>query len=122
MKTIHKFRIDPDRAVTTLRLKEGFRVARCEYILSDKAVYLWVEQPLHVDVPTVEKHFKVAYSGEPVPDNYRYLHTALDPFGPEAYHLFEVPADEQRQGLAEQTVTRAPAPVDSFSFHPAETA
>lgn len=91
MKTIHKFRIDHGKQVTSLRLKSGFRVVRCEYLVPDKGVYLWVEQPLNVGEPIVERKFMVAFSGEPVPDSYQYLDTALDPFGPEAYHVFEVP-------------------------------
>lgn len=92
MKTIHKFRIDMSREPTRLTLKQGFRVVRCEYLVPDKGVYLWVEQPLNVTTPTVERQFAVAFSGDPVPDSYSYLDTALDPFGPEAYHVFEVPA------------------------------
>ncbi|MBS3804777.1 MAG: hypothetical protein KGY54_09545 [Oleiphilaceae bacterium] len=92
MKTIHKFRIESGKAPTTLTLCEGYRVVRCEYILSEKAVYIWVEQPLNVSTPTVEQRFRVAMSGEPVPDDFSYAGTALDPFGPEAYHLFELPA------------------------------
>ncbi|MGM0570641.1 hypothetical protein [Marinobacter sp.] len=93
MKTIHKFRIDMSREPTRLTLKQGFRVVRCEYLVPDKGVYLWVEQPLNVTTPTVERQFAVAFSGDPVPDSFSYLDTALDPFGPEAYHVFAVPAD-----------------------------
>jgi hypothetical protein len=92
MKTIHKFRIESGKEPTALTLREGFRVVRCEYILSEKSVYIWVEQPLNVSTPTVEKRFRVAMSGEPVPDDFSYAGTALDPFGPEAYHVFELPA------------------------------
>lgn len=90
MKTIHKFRLECGKEVNTLKLREGFRVVRCEYLVPMKGVYIWVEQPLSVAVPLVERQFVVAYSGDPVPDSYQYLDTALDPFGPEAYHLFEV--------------------------------
>jgi hypothetical protein len=93
MKTIHKFRIDLSREPTRLTLKQGFRVVRCEYLVPDKGVYLWVEQPLNITTPTVERQFAVAFSGDPVPDSYGYLDTALDPFGPEAYHVFEVPVE-----------------------------
>lgn len=95
MKTIHKFRLEPGKELTTLTLKEGYRVVRSEYIVPHKAVYLWVEQPLNVTTPTLERQFRVAFSGEPVPDHYEYLDTALDPFDPEAYHVFAVPAGEQ---------------------------
>lgn len=94
MKTIHKFRLEPGKEPTTLTLREGCRVVRCEYLVAQKAVFLWVQQPLSVTVPTVERQFRVAMSGDPVPDAYEYLDTALDPFGPEAYHVFEVPAGE----------------------------
>ncbi|WP_372985528.1 hypothetical protein [Marinobacter sp.] len=94
MKTIHKFRVEAGKEPTTLNLKEGYRVVRCEYIVPHKAVYLWVEQPLNVGTPTVERQFRVALSGEPVPDRFDYLGTALDPFGPEAYHVFALPAGE----------------------------
>jgi len=95
MKTIHKFRLAAGKKPTTLTLREGFKVVRCEYLISHKAVFLWVQHHLNVTTPTVERHFRVAMSGEPVPDSFEYLDTALDPFGPEAYHVFEVPADER---------------------------
>ena len=96
MKTIHKFRIESNHQVTTLTLREGYRVVRCEYVLADKAVYLWVEQPLNVATPSLEQKFRLAMSGDPVPDDYSYVGTALDPFGPEAYHLFQLPAAVKR--------------------------
>ncbi|MCK7548318.1 hypothetical protein ACFQGA_12405 [Marinobacter koreensis] len=94
MKTIHKFRLESGKEPTVLHLKDGYRVVRCEYIVPHKAVYLWVEQPLNVETPTVVSQFRVAMSGEPVPDHYEYLDTALDPFGPEAFHVFAVPEAE----------------------------
>lgn len=95
MKTIHKFRLEPGKEPTTLALREGYRVVRCEYLVPNKAVYLWVEQPLKASAQSLERQFRVAYSGEPVPDHYEYLDTALDPFGPEAYHVYEVPQTAQ---------------------------
>ena len=91
MKTIHKFRLEPGKEPTTLSLHDGYRVVRCEYMVPDKSVYIWVEQPLRVGAETREHHFRVAFSGEPVPDSFEYRGTALDTFGPEAYHVFEVP-------------------------------
>lgn len=97
MKTIHKFRLESAKEPTTLKLREGCKVVRCEYLVAQKGVYLWVEQPLNVTIPTVERQFVVVHSGDPVPDSYQYLDTALDPFGPEAYHLFEVTQSEERK-------------------------
>ncbi|MGC8120542.1 DUF7352 domain-containing protein [Marinobacter sp. VGCF2001] len=94
MKTIHKFKLEPGKEPTTLTLREGYKVVRSEYLVPQKAVFLWVQQPLNVTTPTVERQFRVAMSGEPVPDRFEYLDTALDPFGPEAYHVFAVPAGE----------------------------
>ncbi|WP_417547989.1 hypothetical protein [Marinobacter segnicrescens] len=110
MKTIHKFRIDLSREPTRLTLKQGFRVVRCEYLVPDKGVYLWVEQPLNITTPTVERQFALAFSGDPVPDSYGYLDTALDPFGPEAYHVFEVPVESEApllRGAAQSQVDSA---------------
>ncbi|MCR8914310.1 hypothetical protein FDP08_12470 [Marinobacter panjinensis] len=97
MKTIHKFRLECGKEPNTLKLREGYRVVRCEYVVPQKGVYLWVEQPLNVAIPVVERQFVVVYSGDPVPTSYQHLDTALDPFGPEAYHIFAVdvaPADK----------------------------
>ncbi|GGY66811.1 DUF7352 domain-containing protein [Marinobacter zhanjiangensis] len=99
MKTIHKFRINPGKEPTRLTLKRGFRVVRCEYLVSEKGVFLWVEQPLQVTTPTVECQFRIVFSGDPVPETYQYLGTALDTFGPEAYHVFEVRADSHASAV-----------------------
>ena len=90
MKTIHKFRLESGKEPNTLKLRPGYRAVRCEYVVPQRAVYLWVEQPLKVDLPELERRFLVTFSGEPVPSAYEYVDTALDPFGPEAYHVFEV--------------------------------
>ncbi|MEQ9546685.1 MAG: hypothetical protein RIK85_11835 [Marinobacter sp.] len=100
MKTIHKFRLESGKAPNTLKLRKGYRVVRCEYVVPQKGVYLWVEQPLNVDIPVVERQFLVVYSGDPVPASYQYLDTALDPFGPEAYHVFEVAGERMEKAPA----------------------
>lgn len=90
MKTIHKFRLECGKAVNRLKLREGYRVVRCEYLVLEKGVYLWVEQPLNVSIPFEERQFMVVGSGDPVPASYQYLDTALDVFGPDDYHIYEV--------------------------------
>ncbi|WP_228152562.1 MULTISPECIES: DUF7352 domain-containing protein [Marinobacter] len=100
MKTIHKFRLESGKEPNVLRLRKGFRVVRCEYIVPQKAVYLWVEQPLSVATPVVERQFVVVSSGDPVPVSYQHLGTALDPFGPEAYHVYEVVKAQTERPLA----------------------
>ncbi|MHA7880482.1 MAG: DUF7352 domain-containing protein [Saccharospirillum sp.] len=91
MKTIHKHRLDIDAKVNTLALREGYRVVRCEYLVPEKAVFLWVEVSLDITRPMREQQFRVIRSGEPVPDDFDYLDTALDPFDPKAFHVFEIP-------------------------------
>lgn len=91
MKTIHKYPLKVGKEMNELSLKEGFEIVRCEYIVPEKTVYLWVEEPLKVDIPARRSRFRVAFSGDPVPDHFIYRGTALDPFGPEAFHVFEAP-------------------------------
>jgi len=90
MKAIHKYRLDASDALTTLHLREGFRVVRFEYLVAEKGLFLWAEEPLRADIPYVDASFKVAMTGKPIAMQHEYLDTALDPFGPEAYHLFRV--------------------------------
>ncbi|MCH8532121.1 MAG: hypothetical protein LAT65_14820 [Saccharospirillum sp.] len=91
MKTIHKHRLDISSKVNTLSLRDGYKVVRCEYLVPEKAVFLWVEVSLDITLPMRERQFRVVRSGEPVPDDFGYLDTALDPFDPRAFHVFEVP-------------------------------
>lgn len=91
MKTIHKHRLDIDSKVNTLSLRDGYRVVRCEYLVPEKAVFVWIEVSLDITLPVRERRFRIVRSGEPVPDEFSYLDTALDPFDPRAFHLFEVP-------------------------------
>ncbi|XKH00944.1 hypothetical protein LG325_12760 [Marinobacter nauticus] len=120
MKTIHKFRLAAGKEPTTLTLREGFRVVRCEYLMPQKAVFLWVQQPLNVSTPLVDRHFRVAMSGEPVPDSFEYLDTALDPFGPEAYHVFEVPEEEMHAVPEEYVEEDEKAPLERTGWRAAQ--
>jgi hypothetical protein len=115
MKTILKFRLESGKELNILKLRPGYRVVRCEYVVPQKAVFLWVEQPLKVDLPELERRFLVTFSGEPVPSTYQYVDTALDPFGPEAYHVFEV-RDEQREEASNQREHAALAPLSSHQM------
>ena len=90
MKAIHKYRIGNDRSLHVLKLKKGFKIVRSEYIITEKAVFLWVEEPLAVDIETQEVIYKLAMSGDPVSDDCEHVATAIDTFGPEAYHIFEL--------------------------------
>lgn len=93
MKAILKYPLELSDKTQTLTLREGFKPVRFEYVVSDQSLYLWVEEPLLSSVPSKRLHFKVKRTGEPVNDQFTYLLTALDTFGPEAYHLFMVEED-----------------------------
>jgi hypothetical protein len=88
MKAIHKYRIGNERNLKILSLKKGFRVVHSEYVITEKAVFLWIEEPLSVDIKTEEVAFRLALSGDPIADNFYYVASAIDVFGPEAYHIF----------------------------------
>lgn len=90
MKSIQKFTLNTDEAVQTLSLKQGHNVVRIEYLVTEKAICLWVEAPLRADIPDVQKNYVVRKTHQPVPDDYAYVHTAIDLLKPQAFHLFEV--------------------------------
>lgn len=91
MKVIHKFRLANEDAETVLNLKRGFKIIHSEYIVVEKAICIWVEQTLSVDVPCMQVIFKVVKSGDPLPDRLVHVASAVDNFAPEAYHIFQEP-------------------------------
>lgn len=97
MKAILKYRLELSDKTQTLTLREGFKPVRFEYVVSDQSLCLWVEEPLLGSIPTRRLHFKVKRTGEPVNDHFSYLLTALDSFGPEAYHLFMVHEEQTKK-------------------------
>ncbi len=96
MKAIHKYRLSHEKKPVELSLREGYRFVRSEYLPTEKAVFIWVEEPLSPSIPECKREFRVVLSGEPVPEDYLHLDTALDTFGPEAYHVFQLPAKAPR--------------------------
>lgn len=101
MKAIHKYRIGNERNLQVLNLKKGFKVVHSEYVITEKAVFLWIEEPLSVDIKTEEVCFKLALSGDPIADDDTYLTSAIDIFGPEAFHIFQVNQENSR-GMPEK--------------------
>lgn len=88
MKAIHKYQLKIDGSETELNLKQNFRIVHAEYVLVDKAVYIWVEEPLAAKIPVEQVEFFVARSGEPLSASYDHVATAVDLLAPEAYHIF----------------------------------
>ncbi|KZZ49730.1 hypothetical protein A3758_12730 [Oleiphilus sp. HI0118] len=88
MKAIHKYQLNTDGSETALNLKENYRIAHAEYVLVEKAVFVWVEEPLAAKIPTREVEFLVARSGDPLSSEFDHVATAVDSLAPEAYHIF----------------------------------
>lgn len=107
MKAILKYPLELTDKTQTLTLREGFKPVRFEYVVSDQSLYLWVEEPLLSSVPSQRFHFKVKRTGEPVNDQFSYLLTALDTFGPEAYHLFMVQEESSNRSEHKLTAVRS---------------
>jgi hypothetical protein len=109
MKTIHQYALDGDKQINSLALRAGYRIVRCEYLIAQKQVYLWVEEPLNITLPVSQQQFIVVGSGAPVPMSYSYIDTALDPFGPQAFHVYAViPAEADQPN--EASTARPPTP------------
>lgn len=96
MKTVLKYQIE-ETSVTQLKLREGFKLVRFEYVQADKALFAWIEEPLKADIPATDIELKVIRTGEPIHDKYQYLSTALDVIGPEAYHLYQNALEDDDQ-------------------------
>lgn len=91
MKVVHKFRLGNDANETTLKLKQGYKILHSEYVLVDKAICIWVEQTLDVEVPDKEVTFKTVNSGDPLPNHLQHVASVVDSFTPESYHIFKEP-------------------------------
>ncbi|WP_027854962.1 DUF7352 domain-containing protein [Marinobacterium litorale] len=88
MKAILKYRLEISDKPISLSLAQGFRPVRFEYVVSEKALFLWTEESLRADISRQNVQFRITRTGEPIQEGAQHLMTALDAFGPEAYHLF----------------------------------
>lgn len=88
MKAVHKYGFDTDQNEFSLELKQGYKIIHAEFSVIDKRVYVWIEQPLAVQTPVLNKRFKLVPCDVPVNDSFEHLCTAVDPFSPVAFHLF----------------------------------
>lgn len=92
MKTIQKLTLTTDEQAQTLSFKEGYRIVRIEYLVTEKRICMWVEVPLRADIGDVRKTYVVKKTHEPVPAEFQHVYTAIDLLKPEAFHIFELPA------------------------------
>ena len=82
MKVIHKFKLASNGSSTELKLKHGYKIVHSEYVLVEKAVYIWVEQTLAITVKDKDVVFQVVRSGDPVVDDLVHVATAVDGIAP----------------------------------------
>lgn len=89
MRVIHKFKLAVDGSATELKLKHGFKIVHCEYVIVDKAVCIWVEQTLSPSVREMDVVYRVVKPGDPIADDLAHVASAVDSLAPEAYHIFQ---------------------------------
>lgn len=97
MKTIKKLTLTTDDKPQTLSLSQGYRLVRIEYLVTEKLICLWVEVPLRADIPQQRKTLIVKKTHQPVPMEFKHLHTAIDLLKPEAFHIYEVPTVDAKK-------------------------
>ena len=93
MRTVHKFRLEVGANGNRIKLREGFRVLHSEYLVTEKAVFVWVEVPLDITLPEESVQLRVFKTGEAIPVRYEHLATAVDAFGPEAFHIYALESE-----------------------------
>lgn len=89
MNTIHKYRLEGSKTLHTIRLREGYRILRSEYLMADNAFHLWVEEPVNMLIPRHEHHFLV------------------DVFGGKACRIFEVNCAYAKGGIIAEPMAAA---------------
>ena len=96
MKTVHKHIIPTDASPVQLRLSQGWRLLKAEYVLVTKQVCCWVEVP--TDPQRAQEHLELRLfrSGDGIPADYHYVDTAVDALAPEAWHLYSRPSRATR--------------------------
>ena len=113
MKTISKHLITYGQEPTTLRLMPDFRPVFCEHLVGAKGVYLWIEQSSTHPNRAITRKFIVARPGRCVPETYEYVDSAVDPFGSQAHHVFQLPVETHRLRVAPYTAASSIAPSPS---------
>ncbi|MEY1661408.1 DUF7352 domain-containing protein [Isoalcanivorax beigongshangi] len=92
MKTIMKHRLSTKNDVQRIKLPEEGIVREVAFSYQERDLCLWVEVPAGsvLDNSAVERSFKVFRTGDGIPDNARYIGSALEVMRPDAFHVFEL--------------------------------
>ena len=92
MKTIHKHSLKINDEVQELKLTEDAVIRRVDLYLQDRQIKLWVEVDADsfLETPKKPRRFKAFQTGAGIPDNARYIGTAINHMKPDSYHVYEL--------------------------------
>ena len=90
MKIIHKHEIALDTKPTCIALPQNSKVIKVDYLVSQRAVCIWVEVIADLHAPKENRYFSVFKTGDGIPAVDQYIGTAIEQYLPEAYHVYEV--------------------------------
>ena len=92
MKTIHNHSLAVSDELQELKLAEDSQIRRVDFYLQERSIKLWVEVDADTffDQPKTVRRFKVFQTGAGIPDNARYVGTAINHMKPDSYHVYEL--------------------------------
>ncbi len=90
MKIIHKYEIALDTKPTCIVLPKKSQVLKVDYLVSQRAVCIWVEVAADLHAAKENRYFSVFKTGDGIPSGEQYIGTAIEQYLPEAYHVYEV--------------------------------
>lgn len=91
MKIVHKHALNPGHDATVIRLPADAVVRHVEYVVAEHRVLLWIEVPaeIHIGAAMADRRFQAFPTGKGIPDDARYVGSAVDQYQPEVYHVYE---------------------------------
>ena len=90
MRTIHKFEVVISKEAHVIDLPENANIIHVEYLVSKRAIYMWVEVPADMMAPKQPREFRVFLTGDGIPSDASYLGTTIDQHLSEVYHVYEM--------------------------------
>jgi hypothetical protein len=85
MKVVHKFSLEVNDELQTLRLPALARVVHCG--IQDDVIRLWIEYPYPSEA-SISRHFRVFGTGQGITDDMTWVGTVQAP--PFVWHVYEV--------------------------------
>ena len=90
MRTIHKYEVAISRETQAIDLPESANVIHVEYLMPRRAIFMWAEVPADLTVKKEQRHFRVFFTGDGIPNNAQHLGSTVDQYLPEVYHVYEL--------------------------------